>query len=95
MLVKVCEPVNVTTLAGNVGVPPSVYVPTTVPESVGELIVGEVIVLLVKVCTSLIPTGELASPSKLLRLIDLVVSVEFCHSNKRSFTGSLVVAAGN
>lgn len=48
---------SVTTEAGKVGVPASVYVPVTVPDNVGLDIVGAATVLLVNVCASSTPTG--------------------------------------
>jgi hypothetical protein len=76
LFVKVCVAVFWVTEDGKVGVPPIVYVPDKVPESVAPLMVGEVSVLAESVWLSVSPTGALARPSKVLRLIPCVAVVE-------------------
>jgi hypothetical protein len=76
LFVKVCVAVFWVTEDGKVGVPPIVYVPDKVSESVAPLIVGLVSVLLESVWLSVSPTGALASPSKVLRLIPCVAVAE-------------------
>ena len=69
MLVKVCDTVFCVTEAGNVGVPPIVYVPASVPENVGLETVGDVSVLFVSVWESVSPTGWEDKLRRVLRLM--------------------------
>jgi hypothetical protein len=76
LFVKVCVAVFWVTEDGKVGVPPIVYVPDKVPESVAPLMVGEVSVLAESVWLSVSPTGALARPRRVFRLIPWVAVTE-------------------
>jgi hypothetical protein len=76
LLVRICVAVFCVTPDGNVGVPPMVYVPESVPDKVAPLIVGLVRVLFVSICVSVLPVGCEAMLSSVLRLIPCVALAE-------------------
>jgi hypothetical protein len=92
---SVCVPVVLTTVLGNVGVPPIVYVPDSVPLKVAPLIVGLVRVFAERVCVSVVPTGLPVMPRKVLRLICCVVLILLVTIGNVSPTASMVLATGN
>lgn len=94
LLVKVCTVVFCVTEEGNVGVPPIVYVPASVPENVGLEIVGDVSVLFVSVWESVSPTGWEDKLRKVLRLIFCTALKELVQITNSSLTASIVLALG-